>query len=128
MQYIYLDDTTKTRVSPSFDKHLGVEPQTKFVSIIYILTPSTTGKIRIQVRTAFYNHHASKGRQLQCKVVFSRIKKIVYFIILYEYKLTSRAMLLKASSSAENRSFRGALFLPVPCVPMLCATAALSMC
>lgn len=33
--------------------------------------------------------------------------------------LTSRAMLLSASSSAENRSFRGARFLPVPCVPML---------
>lgn len=36
-----------------------------------------------------------------------------------EYELTSRAMLLKASSSAENRSFKGARFLPEPCVPML---------
>lgn len=35
------------------------------------------------------------------------------------YELTSLAMLLKASSSAENRSFTGARFLPEPCVPIL---------
>lgn len=44
-----------------------------------------------------------------------------------QFLLTSRAMLLKASSSAEKRSFSGARFLPEPCVPMLPATIALAM-
>lgn len=35
------------------------------------------------------------------------------------YELTSLAMLLRASSSAENGFFKGARFRPAPCVPML---------
>lgn len=49
----------------------------------------------------------------------SASKYVPKWINVMLYELTSLAMLLKASSSAEKRSFRGARFLPEPCVPML---------
>lgn len=76
---MHFNGTTKTWVSASFDKHLCVEPQTKFVAIIYILTHSMSGKIRIQVRTALSKSHTSEGRQPQCQVVFFTIKNRLHF-------------------------------------------------
>lgn len=57
---------------------------------------------------------------MQCmKGEYTESKYVLKWLIVSAYKLTSLAMLLKASSSAENRSLRGARFLPEPCVPML---------
>lgn len=109
---------TMTWVSPWLAKQVGVEYQTIFSFYLHF--------------DSFYkwkDHNWDEESVLPLLIQARADNEWHFFVyVFWGNRLTSRAMLLKASSSAENRSFRGALFLPVPCVPMPCATAALLVC
>lgn len=116
--YMILDDPATTRVSTSSVRHLQ----------IYILTFAMTEKIIIWMRTDLCKKTKTNPKQNMTARADNYNAWSFYFpkCVWWKHKRTSRAMLLRASSSAEKRSFRGALFLPVPWVPMMCPTAALS--
>lgn len=72
-------------------------------------------------RAHYFNEDSYKNKQAnkQTKHATRNWWRLRINGILVVSELTSLAMLLKASSSAENRSLRGARFRPEPCVPML---------